>query len=1090
MARRAKEPLNGMPISDLAINQPVFISMMMLLAVVLGLVAYNNRPVEMFPDMSMPVVLVTIPYSGAGPESVAEQVTEPIEDTLNTLSGVDMLTSVSNEGSAQIVVQFFETVDADQALLDVREKVQNALPRLPNDVGDPTFMQFDLNAAPIVQIALGSDGSLSGLELRELVNDELVPRIQRVEGVGDVQVTGGLERQINVDMDLPRLSAYRVAPAQIVAALGTANANLGLGRITTDQQSFSLRTPSQLRSIDDIKEVGITGSAYRIGDVANVYEGVSEAQEYSRLNGADAVSVGVLKRSGSNTLTVGEESLKVIEAFVAENPSLQFVVTSDQSEAIRTMVDGSIEEIILAVIAAFLVVLVFFRDLRNTLTTIAGLPIIMIFTFVALQLFGISINMLSLLALSLSVGLVIDDAIVVRENIFRYAEHGFSSRQAASKGTAQVTLSVVAMTLTIIAVFLPVTFVGGVAGFIFKAFGITVACAMAISLIEAFTFAPMLSSTLFKSKHNDEHQTEVNEQTMIEEGEEEVGAMGRFYGRILSWTLKHRGKTMLMMVGVIVVSIFVARGVQTTFLPNQLQDSFTIAFKLEPGAALARTDALSRQAEEILLQDPDVIAVQAQVGGQGSQESASLTVRITSSKVSEVVRERVRGQLTFLPEMVMSTPSIDGGGGTGVTGRAVQVQIRTSDPLSNIIPVSDQLVQIAHEVPGLVDIGSTFEPGRTEIQFYVPPERARDLGVTNNDIATTVRALINGITATTLRNNGNDTDIVVRLPSNQRADINDIRAITLPTASGNIPLTSIAQIEFAASPTSVRRTNQQNEIVVGANIVPGANVGAVQADFQQRIDALQLPSNVQIIYGGDQADQAEAFGGLFLAMGLSVLFVYMVLASQFGSFMQPFVIMLAMPFSFLGAFAGLSLTGTALDITGMIGLIMLLGLVVKNSILLVDLTNKLREGGMSKHEALEHAGAVRLRPILMTSIAIIAGALPTAMGLHIFSEGEGTEFRRGLATVLIGGMATSTLLTLLIVPTAYSLLEGFVDRFMGLFKRKGKQAAAEPALATAASAPLSVAPEQTSNGNGNGHSVATENETESTQAAPVAKDEA
>lgn len=1087
MARRAKEPLNGMPISDLAINQPVFITMMMLLAVVLGLIAYSNRPVEMFPDMSVPVVVVSMPYSGAGPESVAEQVTEPIEDTLNTLSGVDTITSVSSEGASQVMVQFIESVDPDQALQDVREKVQNILPRLPNDVGDPSFMQFDLNASPILQVALSSDGSMSGLELRELVDEELVPRLQRVEGVGDVQVSGGQERQINVDMDLPRLSAYRIAPAQIVAALSTANANLGLGRISTDQQSFSLRTPSQIRSIDDIKEIGITGTSYRIGDVANVYEGVNEVQEYSRLNGADAVSIGVLKRSGSNTLTVGEQSLKTIEEFVTENSKLQFVVTSDQSKAIRTMVDSSIEEILLAVIAAFLVVLIFFRDLRNTLTTIAGLPIIMIFTFVAMQLFGITINMLSLLALSLSVGLVIDDAIVVRENIFRYAEHGFSARQAASKGTAQVSLSVVAMTLTIIAVFLPVTFVSGVAGFIFKAFGITVACAMAISLIEAFTFAPMLSSTLFHTKKAD-HDKQVDEQTIIEEGEEEVGALGRFYARILRWTLNNRGKTMLILLGVVIISVVVALRIEATFMPNQLQDSISIAFELEPGAALARTNELSRRAEEILMQDPDIIAVQAQVGGVGSQESATLTVRLTSSKISETVRERVREKISFLPNMAMSTPSYTGGG-TGVTGRTVQVQIRTTAPLSTIVPVSDQIVAIGKEIPGLVDVGSTYEPGRTEIQFYVPPSRARDLGVTNNDIATTVRALINGITATTLRNNGSDTDIVVRLPSNQRADINDIRAITLPTPGGNIPLTSIAEIEFAPSPTSVRRTNQQNEIVVGANIAPGANVGAVQMEFQQRIAALDLPDNVQIVYGGDQADQQEAFSGLFMAMGLSVLFVYMVLASQFGSFMQPFVIMLAMPFSFLGAFAGLSLTGTALDITGMIGLIMLLGLVVKNSILLVDLTNKLRESGMSKHDALEHAGAVRLRPILMTSIAIIAGALPTAMGLHIFSEGEGTEFRRGLATVLIGGMLSSTFLTLLIIPTAYSLLEGFVDRFTGLFKRKNKQAASEPALATN-SAPISANAEHASNGSSNGHSVADQAEAESLQETPVSKDDA
>ncbi len=1032
-----------MPISDVAINQPVFITMLMLLAVVIGLLAYSSRPVELFPSISVPVVVVAVPYPGAGPESVADQVTRPLEETLNTMAGVDQITSTSSEGIAQIQVQFVESVDPNQAIQNVRERVSGVMPRLPSDVGDPTFFQFDLDSFPVLQAAIASDGSLSPLELRELIEDVFVPSLQRVEGVGDVQVNGGQVRQINVQLDLARLQAYQISPAQVIGALQQANANLGLGKITGADQSYTLRTPSQIRSIDDIARIRITRTPYRIGDVATISEGPAEVQGYARLNGQEAVTIGVVKRSGTNTAAVTDAAREELERLMAAHPNLSHTITLDQSEIVKQSVNSSIEEIILAVAAAFLVVLLFFRDLRNTLTTIAGLPIIMIFTFAAMALFGISINLLSLLALSLSVGLVIDDAIVVRENIFRYAEHGYSPRQAASKGTAQVTLSVVAMTLTIIAVFLPVALVSGTAGFIFKAFGITVASAMAISLVEAFTFAPMLSATLFKAKGHRAASQAAGQPAELDDSHESVGAMGRFYERILRWSLRHRGLTFLITVGVLALSIVAASGLKVEFLPAQQSDTFTIAFEAPPGTALPRTDELARRAEAVLLADPDIVTVQSQVGGQTSEESGSFTIRTRSGEVTDAVRERLRPQLDFLPGVIFSTQSAQGGG-TSVTGRTVQIQVRSALPLREMAPVAQQIEQAAAGVEGLTDVGSTYQPGRPEVVFYLPPDRAGDLGITNSDVATTIRALITGATATTLRQPGSDTAIVVRLAEGQRADLDALRTISIPTASGNVPLTSVAEITIDSGPTSVRRTNLQNEIIIGANIAPGANQMLVLQQLQQAIGQLNVPDAITVSFGGTQEEQAEAFGSLFMAMGLSVLFVYMVLASQFGSFTQPLVIMLAMPFSFLGAFVALSLAGIALDVTALIGLIMLLGLVVKNSILLVDLTNKLREAGLEKHAALERAGAIRLRPILMTSLAIIAGALPTALGIHLFSGGEGSEFRRGLATVLIGGMLTSTLLTLLIVPTAYSALEGLVERVMRPFRRDEQE---EPAAA-------------------------------------------
>jgi HAE1 family hydrophobic/amphiphilic exporter-1 len=1073
---RPKERLAGMAISDVSIQQPVFVTMMMLLAVVIGLLAYRSLPVNSLPDFSVPIVAVSVSYPGAGPETVAQQVSEPIEETLNTISGVDTISSTSNEGLAQIIVTFDESVNIDLAIQDVREKVSAVVPRLPADAGDPLYQQFDIGALPVLQLAVSSDGSLTPLQLRQLIDDSFVPALQRIEGVGSVTVSGGQERQINVLMDLERLSAYQVAPSQLSAAIRNANTNLGLGNLDSGQENVSLRAPSQISSVADISNLPITGTGYRVSDVAAVEDGVAEENGYERLNGQDAVSIAVVKQTQANTVQVAEQARAELDRLFAANPALSHIVTLDQSIEVSSSVASSLEEIILAVVAALLVVLVFFRDLRNTLVTMAGLPVILILTFGALALFGISINIISLLALSLSVGLVIDDAIVVRENIFRYMERGFTPRQAASRATAEVALSVVAMTLTVVAVFLPVALTTGITGFIFKAFGLTVASAMLISLLEAFTFAPMLSANLFGNQrvkrrgHADTaegadgaHEPDMS--TIETHSDEEIGWLGRTYERVLHWSLAHRLITLAITVLVLVASVFVASGLRVEFLPSQETETFVVSYQGQPGTSLQQTDALARQAEQLIIADPAVEAVQSSIGGSGSSESGSFTIRTASSEIAGEVRERLRPQLQFLPGMIFSAESFEGGGSTGVSGRNIQVQVRSTLPIDQLAPIAAQVEEAARGIPGLVDVGSSYQLGRPEVQFYVDPVRAGDYGVTSNDLASSVRALINGDSATTLRQGGDAIDIVVRLAPEQRSTPTDLAAITLPTASGGVPLGSVARIERGNSPTSLSRTDLQNEIVIGANVAAGGNQTELQMQLQAAIDQIDYPRDqMSVGFGGALEDLAEGFSSLFLAMGLSVLFVYMVLASQFGSFTQPFVIMLAMPFSFIGAFIALRLAGMPLDITGLIGLILLLGLVVKNSILLVDFTNRLRSDGLEKHMAIARAGAIRLRPILMTSAAIIAGAIPTALGIHFFSSGEGGEFRRGLAVVLIGGMLTSTLLTLLVVPTAYSLLESATGRFGRLFRRR-------PALAPAAAPAASESKPPTpiySNGLSNG----------------------
>lgn len=1039
MASKPSEMLKGMAIADTAIRQPVFITMLMLLAVTFGILSYTSIPVNLLPEINIPIVAVTISYPGAGPNSVVEQVAKPVEQVMNTISGIKHITSTSSDGQVIFVLEFNESVDISQAETDVREKINTIRNSLPRDIREPIFARFDPNQAAIVSIAISPIENIDPLTLRDRINDEIVPRLQRAEGVGSISVNGGLTRQINVSMKLDKLQAYGLIPAQLIGSLQSANANLGLGSMSAGTQDVNLRAPSMLTGIEDIGKIQITGTNYTIADVATVEEGISDRVNYTRLDGKDTIILDVRKQSGTNTVQVADAVKAALTETFEQRTDMQYIIPRDQSVAVSEAVISSLEELVFASIAALLVVYAFFRDLRNTLITMAGLPIILIATFIFLPMFGLTINLITLLALSLSVGLVIDDAIVVRENIFRHTLRGESARVASSRGTAEVSLSVLAMTLTIVAVFVPVTFATGTTGIIFKSFGITVAVAMMISLIEAFTFAPMLSANMFRTQiqkilgqkpptptydHDDPNAS------LLHEAEENPGKLGSWYGTQLAKTLSTRWNRILVMIAallVLVLSFGVATQLKFTFFPTEDPHEYIVGFELAPGTNLAETDRVAQQAEQILMAEENVTSVISTVGFIGNPERAEFSVKLKGKAETLAAQEAVRPKLAFVPNLSFGTPSFQGSS-TSVTGRTVQVSLQTNKPVESLEPIVEALKAHMTGMPGIVDVATNYTGGKPELRLLADPARVGDLGLTNADIATSVRALINGERATVLRQDGKDTDIVVRLATEDRQNPAALGDIVIPTRSGSVTLSSLGKFELASSPVSIRRYDRLSQIIVGANLQE-LNTGDAQTQITDFMNAQNLPADVVWSFTGVVQQQSEGFTSLIIAMLLSVLFVYMVLASQFGSFTQPLVIMLAMPFSFIGAFIGLLLTNTDLDITGMIGLILLLGLVTKNSILLVDFTNKLRAAGMEKHEALRVAGSVRLRPILMTTLAIVAGALPVAMGIHIIGTGQGSEFRRGLATVLIGGLTTSMILTLFVVPAAYSLLDSLATRF-------------------------------------------------------------
>lgn len=1024
-----------MNIPKISIENPVFITMLMIALVVVGVLSFTTLPVDLLPNVSFPVVAISVVYPGASAADVETNITKPIEEAVSSLNGVDTVTSTSQENLALVTVQFTLETDAQKAAQDVQEKVNAIRGTFPRDALSPTVQRFDFTALPIMTLGVAdTSGKTNSEELRRYVDQEIKPKLERIGGVAQVNVNGGLQRQIQVLMNLDALRARRLSPQQVTGAISQANVSLTGGKLTEDGKDVTLRTPGDFQSLEEINNVVVTtqrGVPVYVRDVATVVDGYAEQNTYSRLDGSDSIAINIQKQSGSNTVNVADDIRTEVAKLQQENPSITIVVASDQSEFIKSSVEDSLLDLVLGGVFAALVVLFFFRDLRNTIVTVIGLPVIMIGTFAAMNFMNLSLNLVTLLALSLAVGLVIDDAIVVRENIFRHMERGEDPKTASLNGTNEVGLSVVAMTLTVVSVFLPIAFVSGIVGRFFQSFGLTVTAAVLLSLFEAFTLAPMLSAYWFKQRKLKKEETAVVEQAheqahgsaeIEEAATAHLGWLDKGYRAALAWTLRHKlitaGIGALIFVSILACIPFL----EFSFFPNTGQDTITAQILMPPGTTLATTDAQVHQVESVLESFPEVESVFVSVGAQGAPERATFTIKIKDATQMAQLEPQLRAKLANVPGIAFSSGGF-AGGGTAVTSRPIQLNLQTTGNVQDLIVASEQIMAAIQDVPGLVDLGRSYQPGKPELHVDVDREKAARLGLSTAAVGATVRTLVNGDTASRFRDPGREADIVVRLRPEDRSRLQDILDLSLTTMTGQVvALRNVASLSEASGPTALERLNRQPKISVGANVL-GRAQQSVADDIQARVNQLQLPPGVTVQFGGQVQQFNDSFQSLFISLLLSVVFVYMVLASQFGSFTQPFVMMLALPLSLLGAFLALILTGIPFDMTAMIGIIMLFGLVTKNSILLVDFANRLRKGGMPRDQALLAAGPIRLRPVLMTSLALILGSLPVALGL-----GAGGSFRQPLALVVIGGLITSTILTLLLVPTAYAILDAIQIR--------------------------------------------------------------
>jgi HAE1 family hydrophobic/amphiphilic exporter-1 len=1041
-------------LSDLSIKQPVFATMMMAALAVLGLTSYQALKVDLFPDVEFPVVTVTTRYTGASPETVERDVTKFIEEAVNTVEGVRHIESTSQEGLSSIVVQFNVGVPTLNASQDIRGKVAAIRGELPREIDEPIILRIDPASTPIVSVAVNAP-TLTPRAVSDIADKLVKRRLENVPGVGAVNLVGEAKREIQVVADRTRLESYSLSLVQVVDALRMQNVDAPVGTADRGATEAMVRVASRGKSAEEIGNIPVKQLGNRtvlVRDVAQVLDGVEEPTSVAFVNERPAIALDVQKQAGANTVGVADGVREAVAKMQAELPpgvSLQLV--RDDSAFIRESIEDVQVTLVLGGLLTVFIVFLFLNSWRSTVITGLTLPISVVAAFIAMRMFGFTLNVLTLMGLSLAIGMLIDDAIVVRENIVRHMQMGKDHLDAAREGTAEIGLAVMATTFTIIAVFIPVAFMGGMVGQFFYEFGITVAAAVLVSLFVSFTLDPMLSSRWY-DPDVEEHRQRGFVGRLLQGFNTRFDSMHVSYERTLDWSLRHRWVVSLVALVAFVSAFPILAMLGGDFMPDYNRGEYQVAIKATPGATLRETGDRAQQAVAKLRELPTVEYTYTTIGEAGSQyrpvTEGAIYVKLKSHSggtFSEVLRA-AREKVEQVPGLTFGLTE------AGAFGqKPIQISVRGTD-IDQLDRLSRELVTAMRQIPGVADIENSLEKSKPELRVNVDRQRASDLGIPVSMVASTMQAGVVGVVATTIQDSvGDNHDVRVRLRADQRRFADDLAQLSVPTDKDDEngdkilkPLSEIATVYPGTGPSSIRRRDLVREVRVSAN-TDGRPLQELSNDINAAAAKLAMPPGYDVVAGGDTEELEIMFRNMFQALMLAVIFIYLILASQFGSFTHPLAIMLSLPLSLVGVAVMLYFTRDTLNIMSMIGLIMLMGLVTKNAILLVDFANQARREGLSRTQALLKAGTTRLRPIVMTTLAMIFGMLPLA-----FAIGAGAEMRAPMARAVIGGLITSTLLSLLVVPVVYTLLDDFrPSAVLGWFGRRkpAREHGAVPAAA-------------------------------------------
>jgi HAE1 family hydrophobic/amphiphilic exporter-1 len=1034
-------------LAELCVKRPVFATVLILSLTVIGAFSFIKLGVDRYPKVDIPTILITTVQPGAAPEQIETEVTDKIEEAVNTISGIDELRSTSSEGVSIVTVGFLLEKDGDVAAQEVRDKVNGVLPQLPKTIQQPRVDRFDPDSAPVLSLALTANRPVR--EITEYADKVIRRQIESLEGVGQVLVVGGRQRQINIRLDADRLRAYNVTVTDVSRALNLQNAETPGGRMDQGPQSVTLRTRGRVQTVQEFNDIVVKANQshpVRIADVAEVEDGMADLDTIATLNGTSTVLLNVRRQSGTNTVQVAKDAKERIEEIKKALPAgYDLRIVRDGAEFIEASIHNVEEHLIVGSILAALVVLLFLTNLRSTLISAVAIPTSIIATFGLIWFMGFTLDTLTMLALTLSVGIVIDDAIVVLENIYRFIEEKHEDQfQAAIDGTKEIGLAVLATTLSLAAIFVPVAFMGGIVGRFMKSFGLTMAFAIMVSLVVSFTLTPMLSARFLKIKHKGEGGATSKDSRVFH-------AVDVFYTRMLEWAMSHRAIVAGIASLVLVSSVPLFMAADKNFLPNDDQSEFEITLRAPEGTSLESTELITnRIMNAIRSQTPEVSYTLVQIAGDGpkTRNLASIYVRLTP------IEDRKRDQFAVMDDVRSRIlPPLAGGmrtavqpvaniGGGGNQNADIQFIINGPD-LAKLETYSQQLVARVRQMKGVVDVDTSLNAGKPEVSVRVDRPKAADMGVQIGDAAEALRLLVAGDQVTTYNEGGEQYEVHLRAKAADRSTQEAIAALTVPSSRlGTVSLDNVATFSAGSAPTDINRLRRQRQVTVFANLLPGGSQAEVQNAMETEFRNLKAGPEYRGGLTGRSRELGRAAENFLLAFALSLIFMYLILAAQFESWLHPVTILLSLPLTLPFALLSIIIFQQSLNIFSALGLLVLFGVVKKNSILQIDHANQLKEKGLSTHEAIVQASRDRLRPILMTTFAFVAGMIPL-----IVSTGIGSGTNHAIGFVIFGGQSMALVLTLVVTPVAYSLFDDLSQRVFG---KKAVRTGAEGSLAAPA----------------------------------------
>lgn len=1025
-----------MNLSKLSVKRPVTIMMLTLIVVIIGAVSLTRLPIDLLPEIEVPVAIVMTSYEGVGPQEIEKMITQPIEEAIATVSNIQNINSISSEGSSIVVAEFNFGTDMDFAALEMREKVDLVKGFLPGDANDPMVLKIDPSAMAVMQLSLSNGGDLA--ELQRLAEDTIKPRLERLEGVASVDISGGYENQIEIEVNQQVLDGYGLDINYIAQIIGAENLNLPGGEVRKGNQELTIRTLGEFESIDEIRMLPIslpTGGIVYLGDISEVNLGHKELNSIARTNGIDSINISIQKQSGTNTVKVAETVNQELEKLKSEFSSIEISTIFDQAKYIKMSINNVFKNAVVGALLAIAILYLFLRNVGTTLIIGTSIPVSIIATFILLYFNGITLNMMTLGGLALGVGMLVDNAIVVLENIYRFRQDGSTRKDAAVKGASEVAMAVTASTLTTVAVFLPIVFVEGITSTIFKELAMTVTFSLGASLLVSLTLIPMLSSKILKIENREKKRPKVFD--FLYDGFDKLfkGLESR-YKKILNWALAHRKLTVFISVVVFVISMSSIVKVGAEFFPTTDEGQFTVNVTLPEGAELNETNEIITEIEEKLstIEEMDTVFSVVGSGGNNFVSSSSSNRGVVygilkdlnsrDRSVIEVV-EQVRDMIKDIPG---AEKSVEATSMTmmGLGGAPISISIK-GDDLDTLKKLGEDFKEIVDSVDGTTEVKTDLTEGVPEVQIKINRDNASQYGLTAGQIASAVKGSISGVTASRYKFNGDEIDVVIKGDDTLRQSISNLKLVSIKTPLGiSVPLSQVAEVTIDRGPTRINREGQVRVVTVTSQIVD-RDLQSISNDIEQKLAQYHMPQGYFYEMGGQNKELTESFEDLSLALLLAVVLVYMILASQFESLLHPFTIILSVPLAFAGGALGLFITNRPLSVPGLIGAIILAGIVVNNAIVLVDYINTRRSKGESRKEAIINAGPIRLRPILMTALTTILGLFPLALGI-----GEGAELEAPLATVVIGGLLLSTLLTLVFIPVMYTIF----DDVANFLKRK------------------------------------------------------